>query len=62
MPFIDHFSDEELLIKDTDKKSLFDDLDSPTKTDKANSREKKAQVQKVIEYLRGMATFESNER
>jgi len=41
------FSDEELLIKDDNKKSLFDDLDSPTKTDSIHSREKKAQVQKV---------------
>ena len=43
------FSDEELLIKDPDRKSLFDDLDSPTKSDQAGLREKKAHVQKVTD-------------
>jgi len=41
------FSDEELLIKDTDRKTLFDELDSPTKTDHAGLKEKKVHVQKV---------------
>ena len=37
-------SDEELLIKDDERKSLFDEFDSPTKT---NQREKKTHIQKV---------------
>ena len=37
-------SDEELLIKDDERKSLFDEFDSPTKT---NQREKKVHIQKV---------------
>jgi len=45
-----YFSDEELLIKDNDHKILFDDLDSPTKTDSTSLREKKVHVQKV-KYL-----------
>jgi hypothetical protein len=45
------FSDEELLIKDNDRKTIFDDMDSPTKTDQAGSREKKAHVQKVNDHL-----------
>ncbi len=42
-----YFSDEELLIKDNDRKLLFDDLDSPTKTDQTGLRDKKVHVQKV---------------
>lgn len=37
-------SDEELLIKDDERKSLFDEFDSPTKT---KQREKKVHIQKV---------------
>ena len=51
-----YLSDEELLIKDTDRKPLFDDLDSPTKADQTGLREKKIHVQKVI-YL-----FEINQK
>jgi hypothetical protein len=35
------------LIKDTDNKLLFDDLDSPTKSNQTNLREKKVHIQKV---------------
>jgi len=46
-----YFSDEELLIKDTDRKLLFDDLDSPTKADQTGLREKKVHVQKVTYHF-----------
>ncbi|CAF0777180.1 unnamed protein product [Adineta steineri] len=44
----DELSDEELLIKDTDSKTLFDDMDSPTKTDKTGLRDKKVHIQKIF--------------
>ncbi|CAF2443730.1 unnamed protein product [Rotaria sp. Silwood2] len=44
----DELSDEELIIKDNDRKVLFDDMDSPTKTDPTGLREKKAHVQKIF--------------
>ncbi|UJR22839.1 hypothetical protein I4U23_025869 [Adineta vaga] len=44
----DELSDEELLIKDPDQKNLFDEIDSPIKTDKTNLREKKAHVLKIF--------------
>ncbi|CAF3347822.1 unnamed protein product [Rotaria socialis] len=44
----DELSDEELLIKDNDRKILFDDIDSPTKTDSIGLREKKAHIQKIF--------------
>lgn len=46
-----YFSDEELIIKDNDRKNLFDEINSPTKTDSANLREKKAHVLKVTSFL-----------
>ncbi|CAF3720864.1 unnamed protein product [Rotaria sordida] len=44
----DELSDEELIIKDNDCKILFDDMDSPTKTDSTGLREKKVHVQKIF--------------
>ncbi|CAF4647698.1 unnamed protein product [Rotaria sp. Silwood1] len=44
----DELSDEELIIKDNDRKILFDNIDSPTKTDPAGLREKKVHVQKIF--------------
>ncbi|CAF3457470.1 unnamed protein product [Rotaria sp. Silwood1] len=44
----DELSDEELIIKDNDRKILFDNIDSPTKTDPTGLREKKVHVQKIF--------------
>ncbi|CAF0786179.1 unnamed protein product [Adineta ricciae] len=41
-------SDEELLIKDSNEKNLFDEADSPSKTNMTNTREKKAHVLKIF--------------
>ncbi|CAF4054589.1 unnamed protein product [Rotaria sordida] len=44
----DELSDEELIIKDDNRKILFDDINSSTKVDSTGLREKKAHVQFIF--------------
>ncbi|CAF1341127.1 unnamed protein product [Rotaria sordida] len=43
-----YFGDEELIIKDDNRKILFDDINSSTKVDSTGLREKKAHVQFIF--------------